>query len=146
MSKAVDLINRLQPDAAVIQGALTWSSSMDDFDAVRAFVDRINVPVFTMPGHRDRPSGTRDTYRTAFGDLDADGTLKSVGTVPLTFASDLHGSPDIASSRIRKQLSGAAGPKAVLLFADRHGEFVPSVLKPDHESVFAIVDEFDIAI
>ena len=151
LSKAVHLINRLRPDAAVIQGSLTWSGSPADFAAVRKFVDQINVPVYTMPGHRDRSNGTLEVYRETFGDLDADAKLKSVNNVTLVFASDLHGKPDASSSRIRTQLSQAsqskASPaKAVLLFADRDGEFKRSVLNTEHEAFFSIVNEFKVAI
>lgn len=146
LSKAVNLINRLRPDAAVIQGSLTWSGSTEDFAAARKFVDQINVPVYTMPGHRDRSDDTLDVYREAFGDLDADTKLKSVSNVTLVFASDLHGKPDASSSRIRRQLSKASESKAVLLFADRDGEFKPTVLNTEHEPFFSIVNEFKIAI
>lgn len=145
-ARAVQLINRIGPDAVVVQGSLTWSGSREDFAAVRSAVDKIDAPVFTMPGHRDRPNGALADYRAALGDLDADKQLKSVSSVTLGFASDLHGSPDIASSRLRKQLTTAPQSKAVLLFADRDGEFQSSVLDADHQEFNSIVEEFSVAI
>lgn len=145
-SKAVKLINKLQPDATVIQGSLTWSGSKDDFAACRKFIDQINVPVHTMPGPRDQEQGTLANYHEMFSDLDADGELKSCNNVSLVFASDLHGNLDLATSRIHQQLSDVKKPKAVLLFADREGEFRPLVLNTEQLPFHAVVQRFKIAI
>lgn len=145
-SKAVDLINRLQPDVTIIQGSLTWSGSTADFTVVRKFIDQIDVPVFTMPGHRDRLGGSLDAYHDSVGELNVDKSLKSVNGVTLVFASDLHGHPDSSSIRIRQQLSEATHSKAVLLFADREGEFKPSVLNTEHELFNSTVSKFKIGI
>ena len=146
LDKAVRLINQLQPDAAVIQGSLTWSGSADDFAEIRKYVERINVPVYTMPGHRDYSNGTLAEYQRAFGDFNVDATLRILNDVALVFASDLHAKPDSASKRLRAQLANASSPKAVLLFADREGEFKRSVLTPEHASFFSVVDDFKVAM
>ncbi|MBA63223.1 MAG: hypothetical protein CMJ76_12770 [Planctomycetaceae bacterium] len=145
-SKAVNLINRLNPDAVVIQGSLTWSGSADDFAAARKYIDQISVPVYTMPGHRDHSDGTLDNYHHVLGQLDADKTLNSVKDVSLVFASDLHGHPDSSTERIRKQLSKVSQAKAVILFADREGELKPSNLKADHQPFFSLVNDFKVAL
>ena len=145
-SRVVSLINRLHPDAVVIQGSLTWTGLKQDFEAARKFVDQIDVRVYTMPGHRDRSDGTLDAYQDVFGDLDSDLKLKSLNGSTLVFASDLHGTPDKASFRIRQQLSEAPKSKGVLLFADRDGEFKPSNLKSDYAAFFSIVNDYKIGM
>lgn len=144
-SKAVNLINRLKPDVTVIQGSLTWAGSRADFVAARKFIDQIEVPVYTMPGHRDYQQGTLINYREMFSDLDADAKLRRLNDVALIFASDLHGSLDAATTRIRLQLSGMNQAKAVLLFGDREDEFRSLVLDPDHQPFHSLVQQFKIA-
>lgn len=145
-NNAINLINRLQPDAAVIQGSITWSGSKDDFAEARSYIEQISAIVYTMPGHRDRLNGTLDNYHSILSEYDVDQSIRSINNVSLIFASDLHGSPDTATSRMRIQISKAASPKAVLAFSDRAGEFQRSVLTPGHDSFFNLVDEFNIGI
>ena len=145
-NNAINLINRLQPDATVIQGSITWSGSKDDFAEARSYIEQISATVYTMPGHRDRLNGTLDNYHSILSEYDVDQSIRSINNVSLIFASDLHGSPDTATSRMRIQISKVASPKAVLAFSDRAGEFQRSVLTPGHDSFFNLVDEFNIGI
>lgn len=145
-NNAIGLINRLQPDATVIQGSITWSGSTSDFAAAYKYIEKLRGTVYTMPGHRDRLTGTLDNYEAMFSEYDADQNIRSINNVLLIFASDLHESPDAAASRMRSQISKVASPKAVLAFSDRAGEFRRSVLAPSHVSFFNLVDEFNIGI
>ena len=139
-NNAINLINRLQPDATVIQGSITWSGSKDDFAEARSYIEQISATVYTMPGHRDRLNGTLDNYHSILSEYDVDQSIRSINNVSLIFASDLHGFPDTATSRMRIQISKVASPKAVLAFSDRAGEFQRSVLTPGHDSFSNLVD------
>ncbi|MBH58161.1 MAG: hypothetical protein CMJ82_13370 [Planctomycetaceae bacterium] len=145
-ANAIKLINQLQPDATVIQGSLTWSGSAADFAKVREYVDQINVPVYTMPGHRDRLQGALEPYRKALSDFDVDKSTQPINGTLLVFASDLHGNPEVATARIQTQLSNVSNPKAVLLFGDRDGEFKRSNLTPDYKPFNELVNTFNIAM
>ena len=145
-ANAIKLINQLQPDATVIQGSLTWSGSVADFAKVREYVDQINMPVYTMPGHRDRLQGALEPYRMALSDFDVDGSTQPINGTLLVFASDLHGNPEVATARIQTQLSNVSNPKAVLLFGDRDGEFKRSNLTPDYKPFNELVNTFNIAM
>lgn len=146
LEQSVALVNRLKPDALVVLGSLTWSGSKDDFQAVAGYLDRVEVPVLTMPAHLDRLSGSLDSYREVFGDRDVDGTSKSINGVQLIFAGDLHGNPDTAAERIEQQLAAAESPQGVLLFAGREDEFSRPRLTTTHERFWKSIDEHHVAV
>ena len=147
MEKTIRLVNRLKPDACVVQGSLTWSGSDADFSACTKYLDRIRVPVMTTPGHWDRASGTLDRYRRACGQTDVDGTVRDLNGVQLIFAGDATGAPTVAVQKIRKQLAGVRSPQAVLLFTDkRTGEFSRPKLTLQHEAFWNMVADQSIAV
>jgi 3',5'-cyclic AMP phosphodiesterase CpdA len=146
LEKTVALVNRLKPDALVVQGSLTWSGSKVDFAAVAEYLNRIEVPVLTVPGHLDRLSGSLDAYRQVFADRHADETVRSVNGVQLVFAGDLHGNPDAATERIEKQLASVDSRRAVLLFAGKEDEFSRPRLTKTHEQFWKLVDANHVAL
>jgi 3',5'-cyclic AMP phosphodiesterase CpdA len=147
MEKTVALVNQLKPDALVVQGSLTWAGTAADFAAAAKYLDRIEVPVMTTPGHWDRRAGSLDSYRKAFGKLDVEGTVKSVNGVQLVFARDVYSDPDGASPRIEEQLSAIDSAKAVLLFSGKgDGEFARTNLTPTHEAFWKLVKDRKIAV
>lgn len=147
MEKTVALVNRLKPDALVVQGSLTWSGSDADFAAVAKYLARIDVPVMTTPGHWDRRTGSLDSYQRVVGKLDVEGTVQSVNGVQLVFARDIYSNPDAASSRIEEQLSAIKSAKAILLFSGKgDGEFARTKLTKDHEAFWKLVEDRRIAV
>lgn len=145
MAKTVALVNDIKPDAVVILGSLTWSGSDDDFKAFGVFLDQIKTPAFTIPGHRDKLSGSLDNYRRLAGTRNVENTVKSVKGLTLAFTSDLHGDPDSASERLAKQLADVPNSKAVLLFANRDRTMGRSRLTPDHEHFWNVIDKSKVA-
>jgi 3',5'-cyclic AMP phosphodiesterase CpdA len=145
MEKTVSLVNSLKPDALVVLGSLTWSGSDDDFDAFAKYFDQINAPKFTVPGHRDRLSGSLDGYRRVFGKYDAQDNLRTVNGVHLGFSSDLHSDPDVATERLKKQLTAAGNAKAVLLFDEVNRTMGRSKLTPTHEKFWGLVEQHHVA-
>jgi 3',5'-cyclic AMP phosphodiesterase CpdA len=51
----VRLSSQQRPDLIVLSGDITQRASKVQFDAARAFVDRLNVPVLAIPGNHDIP-------------------------------------------------------------------------------------------
>ena len=145
MKKTVALVNALQPDAFVVLGSLTWSGSDDDFAAFAKYFDQIEVPKFTVPGHRDRLSGSLDGYQRLFEKYDAKDSLRTINRVHLGFASDLHADPDAASDRLEKQLTAAGDAKGVLLFADLNRVMPRSKLTATHEKFWGLVERHHVA-
>ena len=147
MAKTVALVNQLKPDTLIVQGSLTWAGSDEDFAAARKYLDQIDVPVMTTPGHWDRGTGSLDGYRKAFGKRDVEGTVQSVNGVQLVFAGDVDSDPDGASTRIEKQLSVIDSAKAVLLFSGKQdGEFARTNLTPTQEAFWKLVEDRRIAV
>ena len=146
MEKTVELVNSLQPDALVVLGSLTWSGSDGDFAAIAGYLDRIDVPQFIVPGHRDRLSGSLDGYLRKFGEQDARDSLKSVKGVTLAFTSDLHTDPDASVGRLATQLSAIERSKAVLLFADLDRTMGRSRLTPSHDAFYSLVERHHVAV
>ena len=145
MDKSVTLVNSLKPDALVVLGSLTWSGSNEDFEAFGRYFDQINVPKFTVPGHRDRLSGSLEKYRRVFGEYDAQDNLRTISGVHLGFTSDLHSNPDVATERLEKQLTTAGDAKAVLLFDEVNRTMGRSKLTPTHENFWALVERHRVA-
>jgi 3',5'-cyclic AMP phosphodiesterase CpdA len=147
MEKTVALVNQLKPDALIVQGSLTWSGSDADFAAASKYLDQIDVPVMTTPGHWDGRTGSLVGYQKAFGKRDVEGTVRSVKGVQLVFARDVYSDPDSASPRIEKQLSEIEAAKAVLLFSGTgDGEFARTKLTPEHEAFWKLVEDRHIAV
>lgn len=145
MKKTISLVNDLKPDAFVVLGSLTWSGSDDDFAAFARFFDQIEVPKYTVPGHRDRLSGSLAGYQRTFGKYDVQDSLRTVNGVHLTFASDLHADPDSATNRLDKQLQEAGEAKAVLLFDEVNRTMGRSRLTPTHEKFWKLIDRRHVA-
>jgi 3',5'-cyclic AMP phosphodiesterase CpdA len=51
----LDLAHRLSPDLCVVSGDMTQRARTDQFQAARAFVDRLPKPVLLVPGNHDMP-------------------------------------------------------------------------------------------
>ncbi|MEM7483045.1 MAG: metallophosphoesterase [Acidobacteriota bacterium] len=49
------LVEDVQPDALVVSGDLTQRAKPRQFQEARAFIDRVTVPVLTVPGNHDVP-------------------------------------------------------------------------------------------
>ena len=145
MEKTVSLVNSLRPDAFVVLGSLTWSGSDADFDAFAEYFDQIVVPKFTVPGHRDRLSGSLAGYQRVFGKYDAQDSLRTVKGVHLGFSSDLHDDPDTATRRLAEQLTKASEAKAVLLFDEVNRTMSRSKLTPTHEAFWSLVEQHRVA-
>ncbi len=145
MKKTVSLVNELRPDAFVVLGSLTWSGSDDDFAAFADYFDQIEVPKYTVPGHRDRLSGSLTGYERAFGKYDARDSLRTVNGVHLGFTSDLHSDPDAATDRLDKQLVEAGEAKAVLLFDEVNRTMGRSKLTTAHEKFWGLIERHHVA-
>ena len=145
MEATVSLVNLLKPDAFVVLGSLTWSGSNDDFDAFAEYFEQIKTPKFTVPGHRDRLSGSLDGYLRVFEKYDAQDKLRSVNGVHLGFSSDLHSAPDAATERLEKQLTAAGEAKAVLLFDEVNRTMGRSTLTPTHQKFWGLVEQHHVA-
>lgn len=145
MKKTVSLVNELKPDAFVVLGSLTWSGSDDDFAAFAEYFDQIEVPKYTVPGHRDRLSGSLTGYERAFGKYDARDSLRTVNGVHLGFTSDLHSDPDAATDRLDKQLVEAGEAKAVLLFDEVNRTMGRSKLTTAHEKFWGLIERHHVA-
>ena len=111
MAKMVGIVNQLQPDALIVLGSLTWSSSQADFDAFRADFDRVQVPKLVVPGARDEGG----PWISSLGELNAVDSIRDLSGVRFVFASDLDSDPAGACARIDAQLTGMDPAKAVLL-------------------------------
>ena len=147
MRKTVTLLNHIEPDAVVILGSQTWSGSEADFAVATEFIDAIDAPTFTTPGHFDRPAGSLEQYRRHFGQRDASLTAKDINGVQLLFADDLHRDPDTATARIEQQLAPVERPQAVLLFGGKAGdEFSRSKLTVKHAAFWSLIETHKIAI
>ncbi len=145
MKKTVSLVNELKPDAFVVLGSLTWSGSSEDFAAFAEYLDQIKVPKYTVPGHRDRLSGSLAGYEQAFGKYDVRDSLRTVNGVHLSFTSDLHADPDTSTNRLDKQLIAAGEAKAVLLFDDVNRTMGRSKLTPTHEKFWELIERHHVA-
>ncbi|NQV27354.1 MAG: metallophosphoesterase [Rhodopirellula sp.] len=145
MEKTVALVNSLKPDAFVVLGSLTWSGSNEDLAAFSTYLNQINAPKYTVPGHRDRLSGSLDGYRRVFGKHDAQDSLKTINGVHLGFTSDLHLDPAAATDRLEKQLTEAGGAKAMLLFDEVNRTMGRSMLTPTHEKFWGLVERHHVA-
>lgn len=145
MEKTVSLVNSLRPDALVVLGSLTWSGSDADLAAFDEYLKRIKTPKFTVPGHRDRLSGSLDDYQRLFGSYDAQDQLRTIKGVHLCFTSDLHFDPDAATKRLERQLSNAGEAEAVLLFDEINRTMGRSQLTPTHDTFWSLVKRHHIA-
>eukprot|EP00913_Durusdinium_trenchii_P013424 g12605.t1 len=146
MHKAVDLVNRIKPDALIVMGSLTWSGSQSDFTALMKHLDRVRVPVLTVPGHRDRLTGSLDEYRRRLGPRDVTMKTKTIKDVRMYFAGDLHDDPDASVKRLLSQTEAAPAPKAALLFAGKNSEFGRSRLSAKHAAFQKFVVDHKIAV
>ncbi len=145
MNKTISLVNSLKPDALVMLGSLTWSGSDDDFAEFAEYFDQIDVPKITVPGHRDRLSGSLAAYERAFGKYDARDRVRTVNGVHLGFSSDLHADPDAAAHRLDGQLVEAGDAKAVVLFDEVNRTMGRSKLTPTHEKFWSLIDRHHVA-
>ena len=146
LRKAVDLVNRIKPNALIVMGSLTWSGSKADLAAFKKQIERVKCRTFTIPGHRDRLSGSLDEYRRQLGKYDVKKPSVSINAVRLFFGTNLHADPDRESERLRSSLSEVALPKANLLFAFNKSEFARSKLTPTHAGFNRFVKECNIAV
>lgn len=146
MEKAIELVNELEPDAFVVLGSLTWSGSESDFQAVADHLEQVEVPVLVTPGHRDRLSGSLDTYHRILGERDVANSVKRVNGATLAFATDLDADPDAATTRIEEQLATIAESKAVLLFSGKDRSVPRSKLTADHAGFWTLVERRRMAV
>ncbi|MDP6443061.1 MAG: metallophosphoesterase [Pirellulaceae bacterium] len=140
MEKSIELVNKLQPDALVVLGSLTWSGSRADMERCAGYLNRFEAPTFTMAGHRDALAGSLDGYRRAVGERDATNQTKSVKGVTLAFASDLHVDLTAAAERLESQLTAADNSAAVLMFAARDRTMGRSPLTEKSEPFWRLVE------
>jgi 3',5'-cyclic AMP phosphodiesterase CpdA len=146
MEKTVELVNRVQPDALVVLGSLTWSGSAGDMAAFAKYLDRIKVTTFTLPGHRDLLAAGLAPYQQHFGKVDASRSIKTIKGVTLAFADDLHADPDAATKRLVGQLNDTKSSQAVLLFGGKESEFARSKLTPGHKTFYNLVEQKRVAV
>jgi Icc-related predicted phosphoesterase len=149
MQKTVELVNKIQPDALVVLGSLTWSGSDDDHRALNKYLDRITVPMWVVGGHRDGLNGLPDRRKRLLGQRDATNLVKrvpSVRGVRLAFSNDLHADPDTATRRLEQQLQDDGDRSTVLLFAARDRTMGRSRLSEDHQMFWSLVDRHKIAV
>lgn len=146
LKKAVDLVNRIKPDALVVMGSLTWTGSRGDLSAFKKQIERVNCKTFTVPGHRDRMAGLLDDYRRLLGKYHVKSPVVAVKGVRLFFGTNLHADPDAESERLRSALSPVSVSKANLLFAFNKSEFARSKLTPTHKGFNRFVKETNIAV
>jgi len=73
IQNAVDTVNRLQPDALLVMGSLTWTGSEADFKKAHAALSRVKIPWHVMPGTRDLVPGGKARYEKIFGQRDVTG-------------------------------------------------------------------------
>lgn len=145
MEKTVSLVNSLRPDALIVLGSLTWSGSDADFTAFAEYLKKIRTPKFTVPGHRDRLSGSLDGYERLFSQYDSQDQLRTINGVHLCFASDLHSDPDAATERLESQLVDAGEGTAVLLFDEINRTMGRSQLTPTHEAFWSLVERHHVS-
>lgn len=146
MEKTISLVNVIRPDALVMLGSLTWSGSEDDFTKFESYRKRFEVPMFVVPGHRDRPLETADTWQRLFGEIDVRNSVQTVNGVSLAFANELHTNPDTAVTRLESQLTKISDSKAVILFADRNRVMSRSKLTASHSAFWSLVNNKHIAV
>lgn len=146
MQRTTKLVNAIRPDALIVLGSQTWSGSKDDLAAIRMHLDKVKVPVYVTPGHRDRLSGSLEEFRRVFGEHVVDDRVKLTKDVALAFAGDLDRDPDAATRRLDKQLAECASAKAVLLFSGLDRSTPRTKLTPAHETFWKLVDRRKIAI
>ncbi|MFP6763191.1 MAG: hypothetical protein VB858_06225, partial [Planctomycetaceae bacterium] len=147
LEKTVTLVNRLKPDACIVQGSLSWSGSDADFAACAKYLDRIHATVMTTPGHRDLASDGLGRYRQAFGKTDVEGTVQDLNGVRLIFAGNVMDAPTEAVGRIRKQLADAGAPQGALLFTGKQiSEFSRPELTLQHKGFWELVEDQAIAV
>ena len=120
LTKSVELINRLAPDAAVFMGSHTWSGSDEEFKTFEASIADIKAPVYLTPGVLDTPGDSMDNYKKHLAKRDAANTTQIVAGVRLMFAGDM-GSDDTFAQAIQRLSDQATGDKAqaTLLFGGR---------------------------
>ncbi|MBD83468.1 MAG: phosphodiesterase, partial [Oceanibulbus sp.] len=51
----LEAVNGYDPDLVIISGDLTQRAREKEYRAARAFIDRINAPVLSVPGNHDIP-------------------------------------------------------------------------------------------
>jgi len=146
MEKTATLVNQVDLDAIVVLGSLTWAGSDADFEAVHEHLEKIKVPILTVPGRRDRLSGSLAGYRQRFSETDVSRSSKTIRGVQLIFADDLHGDPDGASERLKEQLASSRDSRAVLLFAGKEGEFSRSKLTTEHKEFWSLIEQQKVAV
>lgn len=76
LARAVDHLNGLtpRPDLVLATGDLTWNGELAEYEALRGELDRLDMPVYLLPGNHD----DRDNLRAVFADhgyLPAEGFL-----------------------------------------------------------------------
>ena len=76
LARAVDHLNghRPRPDLVLATGDLTWNGALGEYEALRAELDRLAMPVYLLAGNHD----DRDNLRRVFADhgyLPAEGFL-----------------------------------------------------------------------
>jgi len=131
LTKSVELVNALKPDAFVVLGSLTWSGSDADLATVSEQLDKVEVPLMLTPGHRDGKAEGFKTYLKHFPKRDVSNSVQTINDVQLVFANDLHGNPDESVERMTTQLQSGGG-KGVVVFAGKESEFSRSKLTPTH--------------
>lgn len=145
IEKSISVVNRLKPDAVVVLGSLTWSGSKADHQLISQNLNKLTIPFFTVPGHRDRLAGSLEEYHKHFQMQDASKSLQTVNGVSLVFAEDLHSQPAMATKRIQQQLAKTQNAKAALLFADHDGHSVRSKLTPNDKAFWQTIEHKQIA-
>ena len=144
MEQTIALVNGIEPDALVILGSLTWSGSPDDCRQALQYLKQLRVPALVTGGHRDELADGGQAFRETFAKLLVANQVKFVAEVALAFAGDLDRDPDAATQRLESQLAEVRDAQAVLLFSGMDN-VTRSLLKPDHKTFWALVDQHKIA-
>ena len=55
LTPLLESVNAFDPDLVIISGDLTQRAREKEYRAARAFIDRINAPVLSVPGNHDIP-------------------------------------------------------------------------------------------
>ena len=145
MERAIEAVNRIKPDIFVILGPLTLTGSDADFEKAKAYLAKIEVPVYLLPARNDLKP-------TAEGKLDGPARFKkhfskfnvilrpsslNLKGVHLQFPWNMvrktkYPDPKVILDWMEKDFAGADGARGVLVFGGPgHNRNDPPLKKQD---------------
>lgn len=119
LERTIEAVNGLKPDAMVILGSLTWTGSEADFQRFQEFADRIEVPLYLVPGDQDLADGGASRFATMFEKSNVAGKSIDIKGAHLQFAYPPVGETADEAKLLEQMEAGLAQSdqaKAVLLF------------------------------